>query len=154
MAKPRGNRCRLPHTVKPEPAILIQRSNLMATHAMPSPAVVFDTLFAYQQSAALNTALEVELFTAIDEGPQTTAAIAARCNASERGIRVLCDFLTTLGLLTKTGTSYQLSPESAAFLSQRSPAYLGTMARFLLMPGVRNNFDDLTGAVRRGGVQP
>jgi 2-polyprenyl-3-methyl-5-hydroxy-6-metoxy-1,4-benzoquinol methylase len=27
------------------------------------------------------------------------------------------------------------------------------MARFLLMPGLRNNFDDLTGAVRRGGVQ-
>jgi SAM-dependent methyltransferase len=32
--------------------------------------------------------------------------------------------------------------------------YMGQMARFLLMPGVKNNFDDLTGAVQRGGVAP
>lgn len=126
----------------------------MSTQTMASPAVVFDTLFAYEQSAALKTALELELFTAIDEGAQTAAAIAKRCEASERGIRMLCDFVTTLGLLTKTNQVYQLSPESAMFLSKRSPAYLGTMARFLLMPGIRNNFEDLTGAVRRGGVQP
>jgi ubiquinone/menaquinone biosynthesis C-methylase UbiE len=125
----------------------------MSTQTMPSPDVIFDTLFAYEQSAALKSALELELFTAIDEGATTAAAIAARCAASERGVRILCDFLTTLGLLAKTGNTYQLPPQSAAFLSQRSPAYLGTMARFLLMPGIRNNFDDLTGAVRRGGVQ-
>ena len=126
----------------------------MSTQTMPNPAVIFDTLFAYEQSAALKSALELELFTAIDEGAQTAAAIAKRCTASERGIRILCDFLTTLGLLTKDARTYQLSPEAKVFLSQRSPGYLGTMARFLLMPGVRNNFDDLTGAVRRGGVQP
>jgi 2-polyprenyl-3-methyl-5-hydroxy-6-metoxy-1,4-benzoquinol methylase len=66
---------------------------------------------------------------------------------------MLCDFLTTFDLLEKAGNNYRLSPDSAAFLSQRSPAYMGTMARFLLMPGIRNNFDDLTGAIRRGGVQ-
>ena len=38
----------------------------------------------------------VDSFTAIDEGAQTTAAIAKRCAASERGIRILCDYLTTL----------------------------------------------------------
>jgi 2-polyprenyl-3-methyl-5-hydroxy-6-metoxy-1,4-benzoquinol methylase len=125
----------------------------MSTQTMPSPAVVFDTLFAYEQSAALKSALELDLFTAVDEGAKTAAAIGARCAASERGVRILCDFLTTFGLLEKAGNNYQLSPESAAFLSQRSPAYMGTMARFLLMPGIRNNFDDLTGAIRRGGVQ-
>jgi 2-polyprenyl-3-methyl-5-hydroxy-6-metoxy-1,4-benzoquinol methylase len=126
----------------------------MTTQTMPNPAVVFDTLFAYEQSAALKTALELDLFTAIDEGARTADAIATRCAASERGIRILCDFLTTFALLVKTGKSYELAPESGAFLSKRSPAYMGTMARFLLMPGIRNNFDDLTGAVRRGGVQP
>src|SRR5262245_17613427 len=126
----------------------------MSTPPMPSPAAIFDTLFAYEQSAALKTALELDLFTAIDEGATMAAAIATRCAASERGTRILCDFIATLGLLSKSGTTYQLSPEAAAFLSQRSPAYLGTMARFLLMPGIRNNFEDLTGAVRRGGVQP
>jgi 2-polyprenyl-3-methyl-5-hydroxy-6-metoxy-1,4-benzoquinol methylase len=126
----------------------------MSTQTALSPAVVFDTLFAYEQSAALKSALELDLFTAIDEGARTAAAIATRCNASERGVRILCDFLATFGLLAKTGNNYEVSPESAAFLSKRSPTYMGTMARFLLMPGIRNNFDDLTGAIRRGGVQP
>ena len=51
----------------------------MSTQTMPNPAVIFDTLFAYEQSAALKSALELELFTAIDEGAQTAAAIATRC---------------------------------------------------------------------------
>ena len=126
----------------------------MSTHAMPSAAVVFDTLFAYQQSAALKSAIDLEVFTLIDEGAETTAAIATRCGASVRGIRMLCDYLTVLGLLKKSGAAYRLVPESAAFLSKRSPAYLGTTARFLLRPELKRNFDDLTEAIRRGGVAP
>lgn len=126
----------------------------MSTHTMPSAALVFDTLFAFAQSAALKSALDLELFTAIDEGARTAPAIAIRCAASERGARILCDYLTTIGLLHKSDGTYQLSPESAAFLSKRSPAYLGTTARFLMRPELRRNFDDLTEAVRRGGVAP
>jgi hypothetical protein len=66
----------------------------------------------------------------------------------------LCDYLTTIELLEKSDGTYRLVPSSAAFLSQRSPMYMGSMARFLLMPGVKNNFDDLTAAVQRGGVAP
>jgi predicted O-methyltransferase YrrM len=124
----------------------------MTTQAMPSPGVVFDTLFAYQQSAALNAAIDLELFTAIDEGADTAAAIAARCRASERGVRILSDFLVVIGLLAKSGATYRLAPESAAFLSKRSRAYLGTMGQFLLRAELRQNFDNLTDAVRRGGV--
>ena len=126
----------------------------MSTHTMPSAALIFDTLFAYQQSAALNTAIDLELCTAIDEGARTVPAIAKRCGASERGVRILCDYLTTIGLLTKSEGVYDLAPESAAFLSKRSPAYLGTTARFLLRPELKSNFDGLTAAVRRGGVPP
>ena len=126
----------------------------MSTDTMPSAEIVFDTLFAYQRSAALNSAIDLELFTAIDEGAQTSAAIAKRCGASERGTRILCDYLTTLGLLNKSGGIYQLSAESAAFLSKRSPAYLGTTARFLLRPELKQNFDDLTETVRLGTLSP
>jgi ubiquinone/menaquinone biosynthesis C-methylase UbiE len=127
---------------------------MMSTQTMPSPGVIFDTLFAYQQSAALNSAIDLDLFTAIDEGAQTASAIAKRCGASERGTRILCDFLTVIGLLDKSGSTYRLVPESAAFLSTRSPAYLGTTARFLLRPELKRNFDNLTEAIRRGGVPP
>ena len=126
----------------------------MTTSQPPSADVVFDTLFAYQRSAALKAALDLDLFSVIDDGANTAAAAATRCGASERGIRILCDYLTTLDLLEKSGSTYQLPPTSAAFLSQRSPMYMGSTARFLLLPEVKDNFDDLTGAVRRGGVAP
>ena len=126
----------------------------MSTQTMPSAEIVFDTLFSYQRSAALKTAIDLELFTAIDEGAETAAAIGKRCSASERGTRILCDYLVTIGLLSKSGDSYRLAPESAAFLSTRSPAYLGTTAQFLMRPELRQNFDALTAAVRQGGVPP
>jgi predicted nicotinamide N-methyase len=119
---------------------------------MPSAEVVFDTLFAYQRSAALKSAIDLDVFTGIDEGAATPAALAKRTGASERGIRILCDYLSTLGLLEKTGGSYQLTADSAVFLSKRSPAYLGTTARFLLRPELKQNFENLTEAVRGGGV--
>lgn len=124
------------------------------TDPMPSADIVLDTLFAYQKSAALKTAIDLEVFTAIDEGARTAAAIAARTNVSERGARILCDYLTVNKLLGKSDGMYQLVPESAAFLSKRSPAYLGTIANFLLRPELKNNFENLTEAVRRGGVGP
>jgi hypothetical protein len=126
----------------------------MTTVAPASPAFILDTLFAYQQTAALKAAIDLDLFTAIDEGARTTTAMAARVDASERGTRILADYLTTLGLLEKADTQYSLTPQVAAFLSRRSPMYLGTMANFLTLPDIRRNFDDLTGAVRRGGVAP
>jgi len=126
----------------------------MTTATMPSADVVFDTLFAYQRSGALKTAIELEIFTIIDGGAKAAAAIAAKSGASERGIRILCDFLTTIGLLIKSDGTYGLSPESAAFLSKNSRAYLGTTMRFLLLPELKTNMDSLTEAVRSGGVSP
>jgi SAM-dependent methyltransferase len=126
----------------------------MTTVATPSAEIVFDTLFAYQRSAALKAALDLDLFTAIDEGATTPKALATRCAASERGVRILCDYLTTIGLLRKSNASYVVTPDSGAFLSQRSPAYLGTTARFLLLPELKQNMDALTEAIRLGGVPP
>src|SRR6266853_119539 len=59
----------------------------------PSPELVFDTLNAYQRSAALKAAIQLDVFTAIGEGNATAQTIAGRCQTSERGMRILCDFL-------------------------------------------------------------
>ena len=77
----------------------------MTTAAKPSPERFFDMAFAFERTAAINTAVELELFTAIGEGADTTAAIAKRCGASERGTRILCDFLTINGLLARAATA-------------------------------------------------
>lgn len=58
------------------------------TGPMPSAGIVFDTLFAYQKSAALKTAIDLELFTAIDDGAHTAAAIATSPSPTTPGARV------------------------------------------------------------------
>lgn len=118
----------------------------------PTPERIFQTMNAYQASAALKAAIELELFSAIAEGDVTPASLAARCKASERGVRILCDYLTALQFLNKQDGQYQLTTESALFLDRRSPAYLGGMTGFLAGPHITEAFGNLTEAVRKGGT--
>ena len=118
----------------------------------PSPALVFDTFNGFQRTQALKTAIELELFTAIGEGNSTAKTIAERCRASERGTRILCDYLTIMGFLTKDGGNYSLTLDSATFLDKRSPAYMGTVSKFLLSPYIKDKFDSLTETVRTGST--
>jgi SAM-dependent methyltransferase len=117
----------------------------------PSPALFFDTMNAYQRTAALKGAIELEVFTAIGEGNTTAPAIAARCRSSERGMRILCDYLVIIGFLTKEGANYRLTSDSALFLDRRSPAYIGTAERLLASPTLVDAFKDVAAIVRRGG---
>jgi ubiquinone/menaquinone biosynthesis C-methylase UbiE len=115
-----------------------------------TPERIFETLNAYQKTAALKTAIELDLFSAIADGATTQASIAKRCQSSERGIRILCDYLTINGFLLKNGQEYALADDSAVFLNRRSPAYLGEAAKFLALPEMINLYQDLTSIVRAG----
>lgn len=116
----------------------------------PSPALIFETLNGFQRSQAIKTAIEIELFTAVGEGKTTVPEIAERCAASKRGTRILCDYLTIIGFLTKQENRYALTPDSAVFLDKRSPAYMGTVTNFVLSPYIRESFEHLTDTVRNG----
>jgi SAM-dependent methyltransferase len=120
--------------------------------SQPTPERLFGAINAYQQTEALKSAIELEIFTAIAEGNITAQTIASRCQSAERGVRILCDFLTIHGFLTKTGMQYGLAADSAAFLNKHSPAYLGSSTQFLLTPHIREAHSCLTDAVRRGGT--
>ena len=124
----------------------------MSEPSQPSPDLFFDTLTAYQKTAALKTAIDLGLFTAIASGPVTAPEIANRCQSSARGIRILCDYLTVLGFLTKAGDQYSLTPDSAVFLDRNSPAYAGGAAEFLLSDHLTGPFKQLTESVRKGGT--
>ncbi len=119
--------------------------------AAANPTVIFEALNRYQHTMALKGAIDLELFTHIAAGANTAAAIAQRCNAAERGVRVLCDFLTILGFLTKSDGHYGLSAESATFLDRKSPTYLGSAANFLVRPEALSHFRDVAAVVRKGG---
>jgi ubiquinone/menaquinone biosynthesis C-methylase UbiE len=118
----------------------------------PSPVLFFETMNAYQRTAALRAAIELGVFTAIGKGHNTPAALARECQAAERGMRILCDYLTVIGFLTKSRGSYALTPDTAIFLDGQSPAYMGAAMRFLLSPHLTDGFKDLAATVRKGGT--
>lgn len=118
----------------------------------PSPDLFFRTVNAYQQTEAIKAAVELELFTAIAEGNSTAPDLARRCKATEKGVRVLCDYLTIHGFLEKREGRYELTPDSAAFLDKRSSKYAGGAIGFLLSPAQRQAYENLAGVVRKGGT--
>jgi len=107
---------------------------------------------AYQVSMALKGALELEVFTHIDEGADTAEEIAKRSGATRKGIRVVCDFLCIHGHITKDAGRYKLPLNSKFFLSKRSPAYVGAAVNFLNHEWTVRNFADVRGAMLRGGA--
>ncbi len=117
----------------------------------PSAELFFRTANAHQQTAALKGAVELDIFTIIGQGKQTAAEIAQECQASERGVRILCDYLCVLGFLSKEGQCYGLTPDSAVFLDRHSPAYMGGTLDFLLSPHLTEGFTDVAALVRHGG---
>jgi SAM-dependent methyltransferase len=116
----------------------------------PSPQLFFQTINAYQQTEALKAGIELEVFTAIGEGNTSVEEIAKRCGASQRGIRILCDFLSIMGFLQKSDGKYGLTQDSAVFLDKRSPAYLGTTVEFIATPQLTDAYRNLTEVVRTG----
>jgi ubiquinone/menaquinone biosynthesis C-methylase UbiE len=119
--------------------------------APPNPGAIMEELNAYQRTAALRGAIDLELFTHIDDGAVTARELAQRTGASERGLRILCDFLTVRGILTKHDGAYGLTSTAKTFLSKRSPAYLGSMSNFLARSAHLRQYEDVAAVVRKGG---
>ena len=107
---------------------------------------------AFQRTAALRAAVELDVFTAIAEGHSTSASLAAHCRAAERGMRILCDYLTVLGFLLKSGGEYALTEDSNVFLNRNSPACVSAAAAFWGSKMQRETYEDLAATVRNGGV--
>ena len=110
-----------------------------------NPERIFETLNAYQKTAALKTAIDLDVFSAIAAGSTTHESIAQRCQTSERGMRILCDYLIINGFLLKNGQEYSLADDSAIFLDRRSPAYMGAAAQLSRAAG---NDQSLSGSHR------
>jgi hypothetical protein len=115
-----------------------------------TPAVIFEMLQAYQRTAALKAAIDLDVFRAVGEGPGDVASIARQCSSSERGIRILCDFLVISRVLAKENGRYKHTPTSAAFLDPRSPACMASIAQFLGNPAMHEPYENLADIVRTG----
>ncbi|HTS61103.1 MAG TPA: class I SAM-dependent methyltransferase [Candidatus Acidoferrales bacterium] len=121
-----------------------------AAAGAPTPALIFDTLLAHQRSAALASAIELGVFRALGEGHHDCSSIARATASSERGIRILCDFLTIIGLIEKRGSEWHHSPASKMFLDPRSPACVASISRFMGNPALHEPYRHLSEVVRTG----
>ena len=70
-----------------------------------NPGRIHQALTSYQLAMALKGAIELDVFTHIAAGATTSDAIAPLCQGTEKGVRVLCDYLTVHGFLTKSNGS-------------------------------------------------
>src|SRR5215468_2919902 len=118
--------------------------------ALPSPEKVIDAFQAFHRTAAVKAGVELDLFTAIGEGVDTVPALATRCQAAERGIRILCDYLVVIGFLRKAASRYALAIDAATFLDRHSPAYFGSTVGYFACETNQEAFARLTAAVRQG----
>lgn len=116
----------------------------------PNPGLVFDLVNSFQKTAAVKAAVELDLFAALGEGNTTVKELADRCNSTQRGIRILCDYLTILGLIEKEGDRYRHSPTSEAFLDPNSPACVASITKVLNNPLMMDSYDHLSEVIRQG----
>ncbi|RYZ03283.1 MAG: methyltransferase domain-containing protein [Myxococcales bacterium] len=110
----------------------------------------YTTVNAYYRTAAVKAAIQLGVFEAAGEEGKTFLQIANACDASPRGIRILCHFLTSIGFLKKAGEVFFITREMSLYLSKASPSYLGGSIDFLLSPYIMEGFKDLTSVVRTG----
>jgi len=137
----------------PQPKFpVVQPTHTAAAVEQPFPARFFDAMTAFRRGAALKAAIDLDLFTVLAEGSQTPESLALRLQASARGVRILCDYLTVEGFLERHDGKYSVPPDAAMFLNRKSPTYIGSAAFFLNNPVIMANFHDLAGCVRKGGT--
>jgi SAM-dependent methyltransferase len=120
--------------------------------SQPDPGTILEALCAFQLTEALKGAIELDLFTHIASGAVTAPAIAERVNGSDRGIRILCDYLTVRGFLSKDDEQYSCSPTAAVFLDKRLPSYVGSIANFLANDRLMSSFRNLGASAKKGGT--
>jgi ubiquinone/menaquinone biosynthesis C-methylase UbiE len=117
----------------------------------PSENLVFEIATAYRKTAALIAAVKLDLFTMIGSETISLESLVSRTGASGRGLRILCDYLTVLGLLKKQNSQYSLTHIAQTFLDEASPFAMGKSIDFLAAPEMLDLFfSDPASYVRRG----
>jgi hypothetical protein len=120
------------------------------------PSHILQVGMGFWPSKTVLSAVELELFTELGADSMTGEQIGERLGLHPRGIYDFLDALVALRFLERDGDGsdgrYRNTEETAAFLSKRSPAYVGGI---LEMANARlyRFWGDLTEALRTGEPQ-
>jgi SAM-dependent methyltransferase len=90
-----------------------------------SPADILQLSGGYWSACALHAGVKLDVFTHLSQQSSTADSLAEKLQADPRGLTMLLNSLTAIGLLVKSGEEYADTPFSADFLAAPSPKYLG-----------------------------
>ena len=115
------------------------------------PEELAQSIRGFQESRAILTALELDLFTAIGSGA-TAAQAAAAAGTEARATGMLLNALASLDLVRKEGAVFHNAPVAARFLAAGSP----DSARMAMLhtAGLWHRWSGLTECVRTGTATP
>ncbi len=95
------------------------------TDAINHPGRLLAISGEFWQASALHAAVKLDVFSAIEEGALTAAAVAAKIGADPRATAMLLNALTAMELLRKKDERFGTTAESRRFLVRTSPDYIG-----------------------------
>jgi (2Fe-2S) ferredoxin/2-polyprenyl-3-methyl-5-hydroxy-6-metoxy-1,4-benzoquinol methylase/DNA-binding CsgD family transcriptional regulator len=132
--------------------VLTHREKLRAAiRARETAGVLPDDLNAriraFQESRAILTALELDIFTAVGEHA-SPAEVAGRLDTDPRATEMLLNALTAMGLLLKQGHRFRNTPVAARYFSTASPDCARTA--LLHTANLWKSWSTLTECVRAG----
>lgn len=90
-----------------------------------NPEKLLEISGGFWQTFTLHTGVKLDVFTTIGEKRLSAENLAEKLAADQRGLAMLLNALTAMGLLKKTGRFYTNTPVSCTFLSKHSPHYIG-----------------------------
>ena len=85
---------------------------------------------AFWESAALMSAVELDVFSAIDQGHDSLPAVASRCGMTVLNAERLLVVLTAMTLLERKGDRFHNAPDVQRFLVRSSAVYAGPWMLF------------------------
>ncbi len=98
------------------------------TNKQPVPDAILQLGLAFWGSKALLSAVELDLFTTLADGPLTAETLTAKLGLQQRGTTDWLDALVSLGMLRRSADGdYANTPATGLFLDRAKPSYLGGM---------------------------
>ncbi|MFU2210676.1 methyltransferase family protein [Solidesulfovibrio sp. C21] len=88
-------------------------------------APIEDVFYGAVAARMLITALEIDLFSALEAGPLPLAELAARTGTLPHRLEPLLDGLTAQGILTREDVGYAATPAASEYLVPGKPLYQG-----------------------------
>ena len=120
------------------------------------PTHIMQTATAFWASKVLLTAVGLDLFTKLGTGSMTAPQLGEALALHPRGTYDFFDALVALKFLDREGDGaggqYKNTPETAAFLSKSSPAYIGGLPQ-MLNSRLFGFWNDLGAALKTGQPQ-